>query len=144
MCAFSAWYAVDNLICQCIPCFFPILLQTATVDSIMQLHSCLALSQRLNAMQVFRSPCVHAAMLCCMSAGDMPMPRYQHGAVFVNARLHISGGAVGGGRMVEDSSSVVTLDTAAGAWVHQEAPEEEDDWGGRAVSQYAAAQAISD
>ena len=67
----------------------------------------------------------------------MPMPRYQHGAVFVNARLHISGGAVGGGRMVEDSASVVTLDTAAGAWVHQEAPEEEDDWAGRAVSQYA-------
>lgn len=65
------------------------------------------------------------------------MPRYQHGAVFVNARLHISGGAVGGGRMVEDSASVVTLDTAAGAWVHQEAPEEEDDWAGRAVSQYA-------
>ncbi len=65
----------------------------------------------------------------------MPMPRYQHGAVFVNARLHISGGAVGGGRMVEDSASVVTLDTAAGAWVHQEAPEDEEDWAGRAVSQ---------
>lgn len=80
---------------------------------------------------------VQAAMLCCVPAGDMPMPRYQHGAVFVNARLHISGGAVGGGRMVEDSASVVTLDTAAGAWVHQEAPEEEDDWAGRAVSQYA-------
>lgn len=76
-------------------------------------------------------------MVCHTSAGDMPMPRYQHGAVFVNARLHISGGAVGGGRMVEDSASVVTLDTAAGAWVHQEAPEDEDDWGSRAVSQYA-------
>ena len=70
-----------------------------------------------------------------IAAGDMPMPRYQHGAVFVNARLHISGGAVGGGRMVEDSASVVTLDTAAGAWVQQEAPEDEDDWGQRAVSQ---------
>lgn len=69
------------------------------------------------------------------AAGDMPMPRYQHGAVFVNARLHISGGAVGGGRMVEDSASVVTLDTAAGAWVHQEAPEDEDDWASRSVSQ---------
>lgn len=112
----------------------------------MQLLSCLVLSCNncLNALQMYESPCEHPAMLCCMSAGDMPMPRYQHGAVFVNARLHISGGAVGGGRMVEDSSSVVTLDTAAGAWVHQEAPEEEDDWGGRAVSQYAAAQAISD
>jgi len=65
----------------------------------------------------------------------MPMPRYQHGAVFVNARLHISGGAVGGGKMVDDKSSVVTLDTAAGAWVNQEAPEEEDDWADRAVSQ---------
>lgn len=26
--------------------------------------------------------------------------------VFVNARLHVSGGALGGGRMVEDESSV--------------------------------------
>lgn len=70
------------------------------------------------------------------------MPRYQHGAVFVNARLHISGGAVGGGRMVEDKDSVVTLDTSAGSWVHQEAPEEQDDWAGRAVSQYAAGQPV--
>lgn len=29
--------------------------------------------------------------------------------VFVNARLHVSGGALGGGRMVEDSSSVAGL-----------------------------------
>ncbi|KAI8013139.1 Serine/threonine-protein phosphatase BSL2 [Camellia lanceoleosa] len=36
--------------------------------------------------------------------------------VFVNARLHVSGGALGGGRMVEDSSSVAILDTAAGVW----------------------------
>jgi hypothetical protein len=27
----------------------------------------------------------------------------------VNARLHVSGGALGGGRMVEDSSSVAGL-----------------------------------
>ncbi len=32
--------------------------------------------------------------------GSMPSGRYQHGAVFVGTRLHISGGAVGGGRMV--------------------------------------------
>lgn len=32
--------------------------------------------------------------------GAMPTGRYQHGAVFVGNRLHISGGAVGGGRMV--------------------------------------------
>jgi hypothetical protein len=32
--------------------------------------------------------------------GQMPVGRYQHGTVFVGARLHISGGAVGGGRMV--------------------------------------------
>lgn len=29
--------------------------------------------------------------------------------VFVNARLHVSGGALGGGRMVEDSSSVAGM-----------------------------------
>jgi hypothetical protein len=35
-----------------------------------------------------------------LAPGSMPTGRYQHGAVFVGARLHISGGAVGGGRMV--------------------------------------------
>ena len=49
----------------------------------------------------------------------MPAARYQHGAVFVGARLHISGGAVGGGRMVDDPSSIVVLDTAAGTWCTQ-------------------------
>ena len=28
--------------------------------------------------------------------GEMPMGRYQHGAVFVEGRLHVVGGAVGG------------------------------------------------
>lgn len=32
--------------------------------------------------------------------GMMPTARYQHAAVFVGPRLHITGGAVGGGRMV--------------------------------------------
>ena len=52
----------------------------------------------------------------------MPTARYQHGAVFVGARLHISGGAVGGGRMVDDQSSIVVLDTAAGTWCTQAPP----------------------
>lgn len=51
--------------------------------------------------------------------GTMPSPRYQHGAVFVGARLHIFGGAVGGGKMVDEPSSVVVLDTAAGQWLTQ-------------------------
>ncbi|KAB2065671.1 hypothetical protein ES319_A09G105100v1 [Gossypium barbadense] len=60
-----------------------------------------------------------------IAPGVSPSPRYQHAAVFVNARLHVSGGALGGGRMVEDSSSVavpnlfpflIVLDTAAGVW----------------------------
>ncbi|XP_028125220.1 serine/threonine-protein phosphatase BSL2 homolog isoform X2 [Camellia sinensis] len=41
-----------------------------------------------------------------IAPGVSPSPRYQHAAVFVNARLHVSGGALGGGLMVEDSSSV--------------------------------------
>ncbi|KFM29108.1 Serine/threonine-protein phosphatase BSL3 [Auxenochlorella protothecoides] len=45
-----------------------------------------------------------------------------HGAVFVNARLHVLGGAVGGGRMVDEAAAGVALDTAVGAWVGQEAP----------------------
>ncbi|CAL5400295.1 unnamed protein product [Camellia sinensis] len=48
--------------------------------------------------------------------GVSQFPRYQHAAVFVNARLHVSGGALGGGRMVEDSSRVAVLDTTAGVW----------------------------
>ena len=51
-----------------------------------------------------------------IAPGVPPSPRYQHAAVFVNARLHVSGGALGGGRMVEDSSSVAVLDTATGVW----------------------------
>eukprot|EP00775_Hariotina_reticulata_P013713 gene13713-13835_t len=49
--------------------------------------------------------------------GSMPSGRYQHGAVFVGTRLHISGGAVGGGRMVDESTSTVMLDTSGGAWI---------------------------
>ncbi|GBG87231.1 hypothetical protein CBR_g45290 [Chara braunii] len=51
-----------------------------------------------------------------VAPGISPSPRYQHAAAFVNARLHVSGGALGGGRMVEDASSVAVLDTAAGVW----------------------------
>ncbi|BAT90339.1 hypothetical protein VIGAN_06156500 [Vigna angularis var. angularis] len=51
-----------------------------------------------------------------IAPGVSPSPRYQHAAVFVNARLHVFGGALGGGQMVEDSSSVAVLDTAAGVW----------------------------
>lgn len=51
-----------------------------------------------------------------IALGESPSPRYQHAAVFVNARLHVSGGALGGGRMVEDASSVAVLDTAVGVW----------------------------
>ncbi|KAF6156036.1 hypothetical protein GIB67_035393 [Kingdonia uniflora] len=44
-----------------------------------------------------------------IAPGVSPSPRYQHAAVFVNARLHVSGGALGGGRMVEDSSSIAEV-----------------------------------
>lgn len=50
------------------------------------------------------------------AAGLMPVARYQHSAVFVGARLHISGGAVGGGKMVDEEHAVVVLDTGAGVW----------------------------
>ncbi|KAL6327474.1 hypothetical protein AAG906_020070 [Vitis piasezkii] len=51
-----------------------------------------------------------------IALGVSPSPRYQHAAVFVHAQLHVSGGALGGGRMVEDRSSIAVLDTAAGVW----------------------------
>ncbi|KAJ7556469.1 hypothetical protein O6H91_05G085400 [Diphasiastrum complanatum] len=69
-----------------------------------------------------------------IAPGISPSPRYQHAAVFVNARLHVSGGALGGGRMVEDASSIAgcsrctsaveslqVLDTAAGVWCDRNA-----------------------
>ncbi|CAD7705298.1 unnamed protein product [Ostreobium quekettii] len=60
--------------------------------------------------------------------GLMPVARYQHAAVFVGARLHITGGAVGGGRMVEEASTVVSLDTSAGVWCrHSTAGRQGDD-----------------
>eukprot|EP00873_Tetraselmis_striata_P045630 jgi/Tetstr1/465894/TSEL_010511.t1 len=55
-----------------------------------------------------------------VAPGQMPSGRYQHSAVFVGSRLHISGGAVGGGRMVDEATSVAVLDTTAGIWVGME------------------------
>ncbi|KAI7988413.1 hypothetical protein LOK49_LG13G02127 [Camellia lanceoleosa] len=51
-----------------------------------------------------------------IAPGVSQFPRCQHAAVFVNARLHVSGGALGGGRMVEDLSSVAVLDMVVGVW----------------------------
>lgn len=59
--------------------------------------------------------------------GCMPAPRYQHGSVFVNARLHVLGGAVGGGRMMDEANAVVVLDTSAAQWVQQANPGSEGD-----------------
>lgn len=59
--------------------------------------------------------------------GNMPSPRYQHGSVFINGRLHVIGGAVGGGKMVEKGPAVVTLDTTPGMWVSQADPGAEED-----------------
>jgi len=49
--------------------------------------------------------------------GAMPAGRYQHGAVFVEGRLHVVGGAVGGGRMVDEEGSATVYDLDAGTWV---------------------------
>ncbi|KAE8701964.1 Serine/threonine-protein phosphatase BSL2-like protein [Hibiscus syriacus] len=46
-----------------------------------------------------------------LAPGVSPSPRYQHAAVFVGARLHVTGGALRGGRAIE------VLDTAAGVWL---------------------------
>ena len=46
----------------------------------------------------------------------MPAGRYQHAAVFVGARLHVSGGSLGGGKMVDKRDSVLVLDSTAGVW----------------------------
>ncbi|KAM7496998.1 hypothetical protein LguiA_021412 [Lonicera macranthoides] len=52
-----------------------------------------------------------------MDVGNGQLLLASHHLLDINMqRLHVSGGALGGGRMVEDSSSVAVLDTAAGVW----------------------------
>jgi len=53
--------------------------------------------------------------------GAMPIGRYQHGAVFVDGRLHVGGGAGGGGRMVDEDSSAVVYDLDVGVWATRSA-----------------------
>ncbi|KAB1203016.1 Serine/threonine-protein phosphatase BSL1 [Morella rubra] len=52
-----------------------------------------------------------------LAPGVSPSPRYQHAAVFVGARLHVTGGVLRGGRAVEGESAIAVLDTAAGVWL---------------------------
>lgn len=52
-----------------------------------------------------------------LAPGVAPAPRYQHAAVFIGARLHVTGGALRGGRGVEGEAAVAVLDTAAGVWL---------------------------
>lgn len=52
-----------------------------------------------------------------LAPGVSPSPRYQHAAVFVGARLHVTGGALRGGRAIEGEAVVAVLDTAAGVWL---------------------------
>ncbi|KAG5410640.1 hypothetical protein IGI04_006959 [Brassica rapa subsp. trilocularis] len=52
-----------------------------------------------------------------LAPGVAPSPRYQHAAVFVGARLHVSGGVLRGGRVIDAEACVAVLDTAAGVWL---------------------------
>ncbi|XP_044504243.1 serine/threonine-protein phosphatase BSL1-like isoform X1 [Mangifera indica] len=52
-----------------------------------------------------------------LAPGVSPSPRYQHAAVFVGARLQVTGGVLRGGRSVEGEATVSVLDTAAGVWL---------------------------
>ncbi|KAG1326336.1 Serine/threonine-protein phosphatase [Cocos nucifera] len=52
-----------------------------------------------------------------LAPGVSPSPRYQHAAVFVGARLHVTGGALRGGRTIEGEGSIAVLDTATGVWL---------------------------
>ncbi|KAK1420495.1 hypothetical protein QVD17_22143 [Tagetes erecta] len=52
-----------------------------------------------------------------LAPGVAPSSRYQHAAVFVGTRLHVTGGALRGGRVVDGEAAVAVLDTAAGVWL---------------------------
>ena len=47
--------------------------------------------------------------------GEAPTARYQHAVAFVGTRLLVSGGALGGGSMVDDHLSLSVLNTSAGS-----------------------------
>ncbi|KAH0933577.1 hypothetical protein HID58_010694, partial [Brassica napus] len=44
-----------------------------------------------------------------LAPGVAPSPRYQHAAVFVGARLHVSGGVLRGGRMIDAEATVADV-----------------------------------
>ncbi|GFZ07268.1 BRI1 suppressor 1 (BSU1)-like 2 [Actinidia rufa] len=69
-----------------------------------------------------------------IAPGVSPSSRYQHAAVFVNARLHVSGGALGGGRMVEDSSSVAVHE-ARNLKAPPKLSQTSDEWGEKTQEQ---------
>ncbi|KAA3475034.1 serine/threonine-protein phosphatase BSL1 isoform X1 [Gossypium australe] len=52
-----------------------------------------------------------------LAPGAAPSPRYQHAAVFIGVQLHVTGGALRGGRAVEGEAAIAVLDTAAGEWL---------------------------
>ncbi|OVA11421.1 Phosphoesterase domain [Macleaya cordata] len=52
-----------------------------------------------------------------LAPGVSPSPRYQHAAVFVGARLHVTGGVLRGGRAIDGEAAIAVLDTAAGVWL---------------------------
>lgn len=52
-----------------------------------------------------------------LAPGASPSPRYQHAAVFVDFRLHVTGGANRGGRGVDGEAATAVLDTSAGVWL---------------------------
>ncbi|XP_076898664.1 serine/threonine-protein phosphatase BSL1-like [Bidens hawaiensis] len=52
-----------------------------------------------------------------LAPGVSPSSRYQHAAVCVGTRLHVTGGALRGGRVVDGGAAIAVLDTAAGVWL---------------------------
>jgi len=59
--------------------------------------------------------------------GTASTPRYQHASAFVNEKLHVSGGAVGGGKLIETSEALAVLDTNLGTWAENPSGYDEDE-----------------
>ena len=50
------------------------------------------------------------------ATANAPCPRYQHASVFIGNRLFLSGGAVGGGKTVDEDNACLIFDTNVGSW----------------------------
>ncbi|THU56988.1 hypothetical protein C4D60_Mb11t23010 [Musa balbisiana] len=101
------------------------MVQTASFFSFVTIYAFMVPSTDQHSLQITQSLSDAYGLLMhtngqwewTLAPGVSPSPRYQHAAVFVGARLHVTGGTLKGGRNIEGEGAIAVLDTAAGVWL---------------------------